>query len=79
MQKSIGASLGLGIEGGVPTLSGAVSVAWDPTRLTSSWDIRTLSWNGSPVPTVALAIGAGPSLVPVSAAIQGGYTFLIAK
>ena len=77
--KSIGPSLGVGIDAGVPTLSGAVTVAWDPTRLTSAWDIRTLSWNGSPVPTVSLAIGAGPSLTPVSAAIQGGYTFLVAK
>ena len=77
--KSIGPSLGVGIDAGVPTLSGAVSVAWDPTRLTSAWDISTLSWHGSPVPTVSLAIGAGPSLTPVSAAIQGGYTFLVAK
>ena len=79
VRQSIGASLGVGIDAGVPTLSGAVTVAWDPTRLTSAWDISTLSWHGSPLPTVALAIGAGPSLTPVSAAIQGGYTFLVVK
>lgn len=76
VKNSVGPSLGVGIEAGVPSVSGAVTVAWDPTKLTSSWDIRTMRWNGSPLPTMSLAIGAGPSVTPVSAAVQGGYTFL---
>jgi|GEM_PF-4587417 len=76
--KSIGPNLGVAVDGGVGPVGGSVAVSWDPSKLISAWDISTMTWNGNPVPSVALSLNVGVGF-PASATVAGGYTFLLTK